>query len=415
MEKPEQLYKLFNRYLNNQCTLEETEVLMKYFHTDDQYFLYQLILGVLEKEDDDTALLPLPPHVYRAIKKRIHPVAKVKSLWLRIPGVAAAAAILFIITAGILFYTSRRSVITRNAEIVNQTDIAPGKNKAVLTLGDGRAIDLSDDKTGVLIDTGKLTYNDGSLVQNSVSASSLSIQQRIILSTPKGGTYQVVLSDGTKVWLNAASSLKFPSTFSTLSKSRVVELSGEAYFEVAKVVVKGHDKGSRRRDKSIKMPFIVVSRGQQVEVLGTHFNINSYLDENSVKTTLLEGSVRVSAVNTKDPSTSRAPSAMLKPGQQSVLTGGNRMQVIQADPELVVAWTKGLFYYKNTPMETVMNQISRWYNVDIAYADPTIKSQTFSGSVSRYDHVSKILGAIEFIEAAKFKVEANKITVLKYE
>lgn len=410
MEKPEQLYKLFNRYLNNQCTLEETEVLMKYFHTDDQYFLYQMILGVLEKEDDDTALLPLPPHVYRAIKKRIHPVAKVKSLWLRIPGVAAAAAILFIITAGILFYTSRRSVITRNAEIVNQTDIAPGKNKAVLTLGDGRAIDLSDDKTGVLIDTGKLTYNDGSLVQNSVSASSLSIQQRIILSTPKGGTYQVVLSDGTKVWLNAASSLKFPSTFSTLSKSRVVELSGEAYFEVAKVVVKGHDKGSRRRDKSIKMPFIVVSRGQQVEVLGTHFNINSYADEPLTKTTLLEGSVQVYSTAAKSPF--HRNGVMLRPGEQSGLSVSGHLTVSAIDTTGVTDWKNGNFVFEQEPIEIIMRKISRWYNVAVVYEGEKLEEK-YSGHISRSENLSQILSILEKTNTVKFKIEGRTVLVIK--
>lgn len=171
----------------------------------------------------------------------------------------------------------------------------------------------------------------------------------------------------------------YPVTFIGRGQ-REVSLYGEAYFEIS---------------KNKLQPFVVKSKNQEVTVLGTHFNINSYIDEGSVKTTLLEGSVKIN-------------DAVLKPGEQSTLAEG-KVTIKDVDVSLAIAWKNGLFAYKNAPLETVMQQIARWYDVDIVYTNPQTKLQTFSGTVSRYDKVSKILKAIEYTGSIKFKMEGRKI------
>jgi ferric-dicitrate binding protein FerR (iron transport regulator) len=210
-------------------------------------------------------------------------------------------------------------------------------------------------------------------------------------STARGQTYQFTLPDGTKVWLNADSKISFPSQFS--GEERKILLDGEGYFEVA------HNK---------KQPFRVESKGQTVEVLGTHFNINAYKNEIVTTTTLLEGSVRVAAFN----SATGRENIMLKPNQQSILNS-NGAQVLNVDVSTVVGWKNGLFTYKNTQLSIVMRQIERWYNVSVHYNDnnESLKERLLSGSVSRYDNVSGILRAIELTGAVKFKVKDKTITV----
>jgi transmembrane sensor len=305
-------------------------------------------------------------------------------LW---PRFAAAVSIVIAIAAGIWFYTSSQK-INRQSDIVSQNDIAPGSNKAILMLNDGQLIPLSNAKTGVVVDASKIAYNDGSVVNKST----LPYGGDVVVSTPRGGTYQVILSDGTRIWLNAASKIEFPATFS--GKQRQVTIAGEAYLEVAK------DKAH---------PFIVKTRGQKIEVLGTHFNINSYADDINVKTTLLEGSVRVS------PGTGRSPeeTVVLKPNQQSVLTG-NAIQVQNVEPEGVVAWKNGLFMFEKESLSSIMRKISRWYNVNIEYEDESLKYKKFGGTVSRFDRVSKVLRMLELTGEVRFKIEGQKIIVTKY-
>ncbi|ALL05755.1 hypothetical protein AQ505_09780 [Pedobacter sp. PACM 27299] len=267
------------------------------------------------------------------------------------------------------------------------TDINPGGNKALLTLESGKKIQLSDTKTGVVIDASKLSYNDGTLINNEAS-------KTFTISTPRGGTYQVRLPDGSMVWLNAASSLTYRTALKEDGGIRRVKLTGEAYFEVAK-------------DK--EHPFVVSTDKQNVTVLGTHFNINSYTDEASVRTTLFEGSVRVAPLSSSgNPLLENAK--ILKPGTQAI-NSGNVIEIAPADADLAISWKNGEFAFKNETLEEIMKKVSRWYDVEVVFEDPKVKRKIFGGSISKFEKVSKVLGMLELTGDVKFKIDDKKILV----
>ncbi|MBB5441276.1 ferric-dicitrate binding protein FerR (iron transport regulator) [Pedobacter sp. AK017] len=351
-----------------------------------------------------------------------------KTLWPRIVGIAAAVtAIVF----GVWFFNSGRGVLKQvQDKVAYKNDIAPGKNTATLTLANGKAINLNEAKTGVVVGE-YLRYNDNTVViadpslrsgqvarehllnstdkrplpygRNNGQGGNDGKTQILTVSTPRGGTYQITLPDGTKVWLNAASSLKFPSTFNGLI-SREVELSGEAYLEVA---------------KDAKRKFIVASKGQEVEVLGTHFNISAYNDEAVIKTTLLEGSVRVSLSRGKriDTETSSAQAGgfdvTLRPNQQAVLTANSGpFKVLAIDPTEAIAWKSGDFVFKDEKIESIMRKLARWYNVDVVYQGNLPKSG-FIGEISRFKNISAVLTLLEQTKGVHFKIEGRTVTVMK--
>jgi ferric-dicitrate binding protein FerR (iron transport regulator) len=212
---------------------------------------------------------------------------------------------------------------------------------------------------------------------------------QLTASTAKGQTYQFTLPDGTKVWLNADSKLEFPSGFVN-SKTRDVRLFGEGYFEVAK------DKAH---------PFIVRTNKQEVEVLGTHFNINSYADEGNVKTTLLEGSVRVNGQGRE--------SVVLKPNQQAVVFASKQTEVNSVDVGDVVAWKNGKFVFVRENVRSIMNKIARWYDVQIIY-EGDVKGKALGGSVSRFKNVSEVLEMLSATKAVQFRIEGRKVIVMPF-
>lgn len=356
-----------------------------------------------------------------------HKPVSVKLRWL-IRTAAAVAAIVF----GVWFYNEIASLrkAPRNDEWV-KNDIAPGKNTATLTINGGKAIALSEAKSGVIIDASQIKYNDGSSVGSpSPSVGSLSPAGRdgkaiegepksLTLTTPRGGTYQVRLPDGTNVWLNAASSLTYATALNERGVKRIVKLSGEAYFEVAKMYsssLPARGISSQRGERSSRVPFIVQSGQQEVEVLGTHFNVNAYKDEASIKTTLLEGSVKISSLPTGI--SPRRRERILKPGQQALVPfplgrgaeGGEGITVTEADPN-ATAWVKGKFRFENTTLQDVMKQISRWYDVDVEYPNG-IAEKRFSGDISRNNNLSDVLKVMKIMNL-KFRVEGKKIIVEK--
>ncbi len=362
--------------------------------------LNELILEELEKPED-ALLISVPVEVYQGIQNRIHHVAteSVWSLWNKL-GIAAAMAA---VTLGVwLYYTARYAGEGRNSGNAQYAiDIKPGGNKATITLTNGEVINLSNAKTGVMIGDGKIAYNDGpdsggrhpdleEAAKQIFLESGTKRATLLTASTPRGGTYEFTLPDGSKVFLNAATTIKFPSAFD--KSDRVVELvSGEAYFEVA---------------KEKKRPFIVKNERQQVEVLGTHFNINAYADEPIIRTTLLEGSVKVS--NT----TESLVQQILRPGQQSMLAG-TRLNVVDVDVNTVIDWKNGEFIFDNESLESLMRKIARWYNVQIDYANAEARNVIYYGSISRFENVSRVLSKFEQTGEVTFKVDKNKITVYK--
>jgi ferric-dicitrate binding protein FerR (iron transport regulator) len=253
----------------------------------------------------------------------------------------------------------------------------------VLDSTNNGAITKQGNVTVIKLDDGQLSY------KRSASTTSSTISYNTV-STPRGGQYQLVLTDGTKVWLNAASSLRFPTSF--IGNDRRVEITGEAYFEVA------HDN---------KKPFFVAVADMNVEVLGTHFNINAYPDERTIKTTLLEGAVKVESQN---------QSALLVPGEQARLLnapledGNRRLQTINhVDLEQVVAWKNGKFQFNQASVETIMRQVSRWYDVEVVFEGP-IPDKRFNGKMYRNVNASQVLSILEE-GGIHFRIEGNKVTV----
>jgi len=317
---------------------------------------------------------------------------KSKRLW---PRIASVAAILLVVGIGFYFYNPSSSSDDQSLALADQ-HIKPGKNTATLTLADGRKIVLSDAVNGELAKEGGVSIQktkDGKVIytvegKSEEQANAERALRLNTITTAAGEQYQVILPDGTLVWLNASSSLKYPSTFS--GNERKVELDGEGYFEVTKV-------------KDHRMPFIVVGNRQRVEVLGTHFNMNSYADENATKTTLLEGSVSVSASNT---------SSILKPGQQAISVNG-KTRVVQVQTEDVVAWKNGYFMFNNESLEDVMRKVARWYDVQVEYKNVSNRKITFFGTVSRFSNISQVLRTLEHTGEVKFDIEGRRIIVIE--
>nr|WP_121269308.1 FecR family protein [Pedobacter schmidteae] len=296
---------------------------------------------------------------------------------------------------GILHYAISRQVTHKKTEaFITKNDIAPGANKALLTFGDGKTITLNDTKTALVI--GKvLKYNDGTAVNpgDVHGGHSHPVPGPQTITTPRGGSYQVILSDGTKVWLNAASSLTYTPN---MHGERRVTLDGEAYFEVATAYTSlpGH---------SMKQPFLVESNGQTVEVLGTHFNVNAYSDEGSIKTTLLEGAVKVSLNGSKNFS-------LLKPGEQAA-NSDSQIQVSKANTEQAVAWKNGDFVFKGEDVKSVMRQLARWYDVEIVYKG-NVSDIGFVSTISKSKKLSEVITALQATEGIHFKIEGRRVVVM---
>jgi len=268
----------------------------------------------------------------------------------------------------------------------NQNIISPGSDKAILTLSDGSSIMLDSTENRILTDPNNtiISNKKGKIVykKNIVNEAIVAFNK---ISTPKGGMYQVVLSDKTKVWLNASSSLYYPVTFK--GKERIVELTGEAYFEVA--TMKGQ-------------PFIVKVKDVNVKVLGTHFNIMSYNDEDKIATTLLEGSIYITKGN---------ESKFIKPGQQMRYYANGKNEINDnVDIEQVIAWKNNKFHFEDADIRTIMRQLSRWYNINVSY-EGIIPESTFGGIIGRKESINQLLKAFELTGKIHFKIEGTKIKV----
>lgn len=386
----EEIAELIDLYLKEECSPAQKELVTQWYEkyrvTDQEFYNGDAaqVRGSLEK-----SLSGLREKINAANDKVEVPV---KKIW---PKRLIAAAILLIsCSAALLFYNNYQS----GAANFYANDIAPGKNKAILTLADGSKIALDDAAQGEIASQSgiKITKTtDGQLVYEINPSSNAGSKAALYntISTPAGGQYQVKLPDGTNVWLNAMSSLKFPASFAGLEERRVT-LTGEGYFEVTKL----EQEINTRDRKNRRVPFFVVTNKQEVEVLGTHFNICAYSDDNMTRTTLLEGSVNINR------------STLLKPGEEA-LNSGNSLLVKETDTEEAVAWKNGKFKFSNENIKDLMRKLARWYDVEIIY-DGQMTNKDFSGSVSRFAHISKVLDVLQSTNTVHFKVEGRRITVM---
>ncbi len=308
-----------------------------------------------------------------------------------IPKLAAACLVIAVLASG--YYLLQNNLFKKNTTtsgLTSGNDLPPGRDRAYLSLSDGTKIDLVNQEKQLLlnrhgisndIENGELTYH----ASNSFSGYSL-------LTTPLGGQYKLVLPDGSKAWLNAGSTLKFPNTFNRGRRS--VEMTGEVYFEIAP------DPGK---------PFVVTVKGDanreetEIRVLGTHFNISSYADEPQLKTTLLEGSVEIKRKNT---------TKRLKPGQEARIRQNSKdreISVKNVDASAAIAWKNGRFEF-NDNIRDIMRQIARWYDVEVQY-EGDVEGKSFAGSIPRENNVSEVLRRLELTGKIRFSVEGRTITV----
>lgn len=378
METPD-AKEILTRYLDGKCTEQEI-ALLESWHLDYD-------LDAVENIDFDEQVKDLD-RVWVRLQAVPEPVVKRTKLW---PGRAVAAAVALISGLGLFFYQQKVSAEKEQYKLA--VALHPGKNDAVLTLSNGQQVVLNETPAGEIARQSGISITkatDGTIVYNSnispeMRKAPAGELQYNTITTPRGGKYQLNLPDGTKVWLNAASELKYPVIFAVNERS--VELKGEAYFEVSK------NKNS---------PFHVKTISQDLEVLGTHFNVNAFADERETKTTLLEGSVKIVPLNLNRSSNIPA-SILLKPGQQVVLDE-DELKVAKADVSEVMSWKNGMFQFNDTELSSIMRQASRWYDVDVVY-EGEIPEIRFSGEVSRNVNAATFLDMFKYLDI-KFNIES---------
>ncbi|PVD50673.1 iron dicitrate transport regulator FecR [Terrimonas sp.] len=372
---------LADKWLHGTITEEEKKVFTEWYNGFDDSFPLNDIEVPLALKQEMFASIQQKKDESRIKRAHFFPFRKM--------GWAAAVIIMLCCAAGLWIYNKPDRSFTQQTiqKSLPETDIAPGTNKATLTLADGSIISLDEAKKGSLakqgntaivkLDSGQLAYH----VKGAIKEISYNT-----LTTPRGGQFHLTLPDGSEVWLNAASSIRFPTAFE--GKQRKVSITGEAYFEI-------------KPDKS--MPFIVqVNEHTSVEVLGTHFNINSYSDEPSIKTTLIEGLVKVNSLDRHE---------FITPGQQIQLNENNTIRLIkQADIEEALAWKNGVFQFREADLPSVLRQLSRWYDVDVQY-EKDIPERVFEGEMQRD---LSLLQVLKILEKNKVRFEIKgKILIVK--
>lgn len=370
---------LANKLINGTISEQELHELEAWYNTIEN----------LEQEvnsDIDQATMGKRIFEMIAIKANLKSYPKRKIvLW---PRVAAAASIILCLSFG-GYYLLRKQPPQQIAQ-KQLNDIAPGGNKAILTLSNGQKISLTDARNGNIAQqhgtqirkaqNGQIVYLANSLSANGDNSTEMAYNT---ISTPRGGQWRLSLPDGSRVWLNAASSITFPTTFT--GTNRTVKITGEAYFEIAHNATK---------------PFIVTTKSQTIQDIGTHFNINAYDDESSIRTTLVEGSIKVSNIT---------GSAILIPGQQSIVQNENKIVVKRADIDEAIAWKSGRFHFDHSDIPTIMREFSRWYNVDIEYKG-NVPSGSFTGNIDRNSNASVALQILS-IAGVHFQIQDKKIIV----
>ena len=385
-----EIRKLVKKYLHDTATKEETEKLFQWYRSEmnaDSHW----DLDAFEDEEDLKLFILSKIDVPDLIEKKAPVYRKFYYL-------AAAASLAIFMAIGLYFFNNNNQTYvspTSVKKVVKQKaiDIQPGTNKAILTLSNGKKIILDDSQNEVVINDGaiKVHKNAKGIIEYTLNRLGKEQNEKTevqtgynTIQTPIGGKFQLTLADGSKVWLNSASSLRFPVYFS--GDNRTVELKGEAYFEVAKTQNK---------------KFTVRSGNQTVEVLGTHFNINAYSDEPVITTTLIEGAIRVVELNTQK-------FQILKPGEQSKVH--NDIKIQKKDTQADIAWKDGYFYFENSSIETVMRQLGRWYGITARY-ESALPQQHFEGAISTN---LTLLEVLEILQKSNvhFSLEGKEVVVM---
>ncbi len=375
-----ELKELIDKYLAETATPEEEKTLIDWYHEQNnseaivefssEMEKEQLFIRVRNKLEIYTDASEMRGASHHFIKKWVY------------RSVAAAIVLLFAV-GGYKYYTNFKSNAKMAVNIASKEDVMPGGNKAVLTLADGSTVVLSDAQNGQIAQQGSAVIKktaDGQVVYTNVAnTQALSPIALNTVVTPRGGQYHLILSDGTQVWLNAASSISYPVAFS--GKTREVAVSGEAYFKVV---------------HNAAQPFRVKAGNRIIEDIGTTFNVNAYSDESDVKTTLLEGAVKMDGT-------------LLHPGEQAKESSRGNIQVSRVDVQQIVAWQKGMFEFDNTTLSTIMRQISRWYDIDVVYQNPP-DNDVFGGGINKNQPLSSVLNLLES-NGVRFKLQGKTLFV----
>ncbi len=382
MKNPLSIKELAHKKLNGTISEEENRLLEEWYQSDssnqatnwerdipEDKFQKIMFQKIMRKVDD-----------YESAKSRKTTTKRILRRF------SEVAAILIFVFAGYWIYSERQSS-TNLAHQEMKQDVLPGTEDAILRIGNNQEINLSKVSDGRIVDNGKTSVDKKSGLL-SYAAINNSVQDKVEIHeiiTKRGNQYHLELSDGTKVWMNSASSLKFPERFN--SNKRIVELDGEAYFEVA---------------HNASQPFLVKVNGTVVRVLGTHFNISAYKDEKEIKTTLLEGSVQVS----KDEN-----NVIIKPGEQAIVTNFSKEPILvsQADLDCTMAWKDGFFEFDGVDLPFILRQLSRWYDVDFELKAFSAK-ETYGGRISKNLKLSKVLQLLE-INNVTFEQDGDKFIV----
>jgi len=378
---------LCRKYIDRSISEEELKEMLDYFK---DYGIPKAFDHLLSKEFSNTIAhdpsgeaQELTDKVKLKLKKHIASQKK-SDLYRWLPYVAAVFIVGMIGASWLIFSPKLDDAV------VSEIEIMPGGNKATITLADGKILTLDESRDGIVVEGQEITYNDGT---STVLALESSSPQWLTLSTPRGGTYKVTLADGTRVWLNAESTLKYPSHFA--KGERVVELEGEAYFDVK--------RAQTENSTAHFQPFKVVSASQTITVLGTEFNISAYHDEEETKTTLVDGKVRVETRRSDENMT-------LLPGEQGK-NGKNGLEKNKVDVYDYIDWKNGEFVFRNETAKEVLQRIARWYDIAIDYRGYVPSDEVFSGSISRNSNLQTVLNILREAGDVTFEVKDRTVAV----
>lgn len=393
MKTDQYIHDLYQKFLSNKIDAKELQELFDCLDNQQQQDTLRMLIGqTLSSEpgsESDEKVEGLVFDVKEQLRSKLQPKIKERSYW-KIYATSAAAAMLMAI--GVLYYFQKDRVHTifndDQSQIVQQP-IEPGSNKAILTLSNGKKIQLDDKNAAIYGESGVeiRQEKDGTIAYQLVNGSGEQANGTNTIEVPKGGQYKVILPDGTKVWLNSVSTLRYPAAFGAVS--RTMEMTGEAFFDIA---------------PNKNFPFKVIASGQEVTALGTSFNINAYANEPNITTTLIEGKLKVQDLKADK-------TVIIYPGQQTISTNG-LMIIKQANTDDAMAWKDGLFVLTNASLEAVLRQIERWYDVQVDVRVPA-GAGTFSGELPRNVALTELLQSLEAATGIKLKLEGRRVTIRK--